>query len=206
MAAVQPLVDWFQSSVWQPISEFATAAWNTITALWGQFVDWFSQVMSPVTDVASECWNAICDFASEAWDTISGVWGAVAGWFDSTVVQPIRSAFNNGTSYISQCFQNAYSEITGLFSKLAGWFDSNVVQPIKEKFSKILSLGSSVTGMTVTASGGGDAPAAAQGGVFGRFASGGVVGGRIPALANGGQSNRGTMALSGKRARKRCCL
>lgn len=198
MAAVQPLVDWFQSSVWQPISEFATAAWNTITALWGQFVEWFAQVMSPVTDAASECWNAICDFASEAWDTISGVWGAVAGWFDSTVVQPIRSAFNNGTSYISQCFQNAYSEITGLFSKLAGWFDSNVVQPIKEKFSKILSLGSSVTGMTVTASGGGDAPAAAQGGVFGRFASGGVVGGRIPALANGSQSNRGTMALIGE--------
>ena len=198
MAAVQPLVDWFQSSVWQPISEFATAAWNTITALWGQFVDWFSQVMSPVTDVASECWNAICDFASEAWDTISGIWSVVAGWFDSTVVQPIRSAFNNGTSYISQCFQNAYSKITGLFSKLAGWFDSNVVQPIKEKFSKILSLGSSVTGMTVTASGGGDAPAAAQGGVFGRFASGGVVGGRIPALANGGQSNRGTMALIGE--------
>lgn len=198
MAAVQPLVDWFQSSVWQPISEFATAAWNTITALWGQFVDWFSQVMSPVTDVASECWNAICDFASEAWDTISGIWSVVAGWFDSTVVQPIRSAFNNGTSYISQCFHNAYSEITGLFSKLAGWFDSNVVQPIKEKFSKILSLGSSVTGMTVTASGGGDAPAAAQGGVFGRFASGGVVGGRIPALANGGQSNRGTMALIGE--------
>lgn len=198
MAAVQPLVDWFQSSVWQPISEFATAAWNTITALWGQFVEWFAQVMSPVTDAASECWNAICDFASEAWDTISGVWGAVAGWFDSTVVQPIRSTFNNGTSYISQCFQNAYSEITGLFSKLAGWFDSNVVQPIKEKFSKILSLGSSVTGMTVTASGGGDAPAAAQGGVFGRFASGGVVGGRIPALANGGQSNRGTMALIGE--------
>lgn len=198
MAAVQPLVDWFQSSVWQPISEFATAAWNTITALWGQFVDWFFQVMSPVTDVASECWNAICDFASEAWDTISGVWGAVAGWFDSTVVQPIRSAFNSGTDYIAQCFQAAYAEITGIFGRLASWFDSNVVQPIKEKFSSILSLGSSVTGMTVTASGGGEAPAAAQGGVFGRFASGGVVGGRIPALANGGQSNRGTMALIGE--------
>ena len=198
MAAVQPLVDWFQSSVWQPISEFATAAWNTITALWGQFVDWFSQVMSPVTDVASECWNAICDFASGAWDTISGIWSVVAGWFDSIVVQPIRSAFNNGTSYIAQCFQAAYAEITGIFGRLAGWFDSNVVQPIKEKFSKILSLGSSVTGMTVTASGSGDAPAAAQGGVFGRFASGGVVGGRIPALANGGQVKNGTHAIIGE--------
>ncbi|MDO5598162.1 MAG: tape measure protein [Acidaminococcus sp.] len=198
MAAVQPLVDWFQSSVWQPISEFATAAWNTITALWGQFVDWFSQVMSPVTDVASECWNAICDFASEAWDTISGIWSVVAGWFDSTVVQPVRSSFDNGTSFISQCFQTAYNTIVGIFGGLARWFESNVVQPIKEKFSKILSLGSSVTGMTVTASGSGDAPAAAQGGVFGRFASGGVVGGRIPALANGGQSNRGTMALIGE--------
>ncbi len=186
------------SEKWNSICEFASEAWNTVSELWNQFVSWFSELMSQVSAFASECWNAICDFASEAWDTISGVWGAVAGWFDSTVVQPIRSAFNNGTSYISQCFQNAYSEITGLFSKLAGWFDSNVVQPIKEKFSKILSLGSSVTGMTVTASGGGDAPAAAQGGVFGRFASGGVVGGRIPALANGGQSNRGTMALIGE--------
>lgn len=186
------------SDKWNSICEFANEAWNTISDLWNQFASWFSEIMGQVSDFASECWNAVCDFASEAWDTISGVWGAVAGWFDSTVVQPIRSAFNNGTSYISQCFQNAYSEITGLFSKLAGWFDSNVVQPIKEKFSKILSLGSSVTGMTVTASGGGDAPAAAQGGVFGRFASGGVVGGRIPALANGGQSNRGTMALIGE--------
>lgn len=186
------------SEKWNSICEFAREAWNTVSELWNQFVSWFSELMSQVSAFASECWNAICDFASEAWDTISGVWGAVAGWFDSIVVQPIRSAFNNGTSYIAQCFQAAYAEITGIFGRLAGWFDSNVVQPIKEKFSKILSLGSSVTGMTVTASGGGDAPAAAQGGVFGRFASGGVVGGRIPALANGGQSNRGTMALIGE--------
>lgn len=185
------------SDKWNSICEFANEAWNTISDLWNQFVGWFSEIMGQVSDFASECWNAICDFASEAWDTISGVWGAVAGWFDSTVVQPIRSAFNNGTSYIAQCFQAAYSEITGIFGRLADWFDSNVVQPIKEKFSSILSLGSSVTGMTVTATGGG-AGGAAQGGVFGRFASGGVVGGRIPALANGGQLKHGTPAIVGE--------
>lgn len=185
------------SEKWNSICEFASEAWNTVSELWNQFVSWFSELMSQVSAFASECWNAICDFASEAWDTISGVWGAVAGWFDSIVVQPIRSAFNNGTSYIAQCFQAAYAEITGIFGRLAGWFDSNVVQPIKEKFSKILSLGSSVTGMTVTATGGG-AGGAAQGGVFGRFASGGVVGGRIPALANGGQLKHGTPAVVGE--------
>lgn len=198
MTAIQPLVDWFESSVWQPICDFAFQAWDTITSLWSQFVDWFSGVISPVIEIFTAAWDTICELASAAWDTISGVWGAVAGWFDSIVVQPIRSAFNNGTSYIAHCFQAAYAEITGIFGRMAGWFDSNVVQPIKEKFSKILSLGSSVTGMTVTASGSGDAPAAAQGGVFGRFASGGVVGGRIPALANGGQLKHGTPAIVGE--------
>ena len=38
----------------------------------------------------------------------------------------------------------------------------------------------------------------AQGGVFGRFATGGVVGGRIPALANGGQLKYGTPAIVGE--------
>lgn len=38
----------------------------------------------------------------------------------------------------------------------------------------------------------------AQGGVFGRFATGGVVGGRIPALANGGQLKHGTPAVVGE--------
>lgn len=188
MAAVQPLVDWFQSSVWQPISEFATAAWNTITALWGQFVDWFSQVMSPVTDVASECWNAICDFASEAWDTISGIWSVVAGWFDSTVVQPVRSSFDNGTSFISQCFQTAYNTIVGIFGGLASWFESNVVAPIKSAFSKITSIGASITGLSVSAEGDGGRPSA----------TGGVFGGRVPALANGGQVKNGTHAIIGE--------
>lgn len=188
MAAVQPLVDWFQSSVWQPISEFATAAWNTITALWGQFVDWFSQVMSPVTDVASECWNAICDFASEAWDTISGIWSVVAGWFDSTVVQPVRSSFENGTSFISQCFQTAYNTIVGIFGGLASWFESNVVAPIKSAFAKITSIGASITGLSVSAEGDGGRPSA----------TGGVFGGRIPALANGGQVKNGTHAIIGE--------
>lgn len=188
MAAVQPLVDWFQSSVWQPISEFATAAWNTITALWGQFVDWFFQVMSPVTDVASECWNAICDFASEAWDTISGIWSVVAGWFDSTVVQPVRSSFDNGTSFISQCFQTAYNTIVGIFGGLASWFESNVVAPIKSAFAKITSIGASITGLSVSAEGDGGRPSA----------TGGVFGGRVPALANGGQVKNGTHAIIGE--------
>ena len=188
MAAVQPLVDWFQSSVWQPISEFATAAWNTITALWGQFVDWFFQVMSPVTDVASECWNAICDFASEAWDTISGIWSVVAGWFNSTVVQPVRSSFDNGTSFISQCFQTAYNTIVGIFGGLASWFESNVVAPIKSAFAKITSIGASITGLSVSAEGDGGRPSA----------TGGVFGGRVPALANGGQVKNGTHAIIGE--------
>lgn len=197
ISAVSPVVDWFQSSVWEPICSAASEAWGAITELWGQFTDWFAEIMSPVSDTASEAWTVVSNAASEAWGVVSDVWGAVSGWFDSTVIEPVKQTFKTGTDYISNSFRLAYDSIVGIFGGLANWFENNVVAPIKSAFSKITSLGSSVTGLQVTTSSGG-AKAAARGGVFGRFAFGGVVGGSIPALANGGQSKNGTMAIIGE--------
>ena len=188
MTAIQPLVDWFESSVWQPICDFASQAWDTITSLWSQFVDWFSGVISPVIEIFTAAWDTICELASAAWDTISGIWSVVSGWFDSTVIQPVRSSFENGTSFIGQCFQNAYNTITGIFGGLANWFEANVVAPIKSAFAKITSVGASITGLSVSAEGDGGRPSA----------TGGVFGGRIPALANGGQVKNGTHAIIGE--------
>lgn len=188
MTAIQPLVDWFESSVWQPICDFASQAWDTITSLWSQFVDWFSGVIGPVIEIFTAAWDTICELASAAWDTISGIWSIVAGWFDSTVIQPVRSSFDNGTSFIGQCFQNAYNTITGIFGGLASWFEANVVAPIKSAFAKITSVGASITGLSVSAEGDGGRPSA----------TGGVFGGRIPALANGGQVKNGTHAIIGE--------
>lgn len=188
MTAIQPLVDWFESSVWKPICDFASQAWDTITSLWSQFVDWFSGVISPVIDIFTAAWDTICELASAAWDTISGIWSIVASWFDSTVIQPVRSSFDNGTSFIGQCFQNAYNTIVGIFGGLASWFESNVVAPIKSAFAKITSIGASITGLSVSAEGDGGRPSA----------TGGVFGGRVPALANGGQVKNGTHAIIGE--------
>ncbi len=188
MTAIQPLVDWFESSVWQPICEFASEAWDTITSLWSQFVDWFSGVISPVIEIFTAAWDTICELASASWDTISGIWSVVSNWFDSTVIQPVRSSFDNGTSFIGQCFQNAYNTITGIFGGLASWFESNVVAPIKSAFAKITSIGASITGLSVSAEGDGGRPSA----------TGGVFGGRVPALANGGQVKNGTHAIIGE--------
>lgn len=188
MTAIQPLVDWFESSVWKPICDFASQAWDTITSLWSQFVDWFSGVISPVIEIFTAAWDTICELASAAWDTISGIWSIVASWFDSTVIQPVRSSFDNGTSFIGQCFQNAYNTIVGIFGGLASWFESNVVAPIKSAFAKITSIGASITGLSVSAEGDGGRPSA----------TGGVFGGRVPALANGGQVKNGTHAIIGE--------
>jgi len=103
-------------------------------------------------------------------------------------VQPVRSSFDNGTSFISQCFQTAYNTIVGIFGGLASWFESNVVAPIKSAFAKITSIGASITGLSVSAEGDGGRPSA----------TGGVFGGRVPALANGGQVKNGTHAIIGE--------
>ena len=195
---------------WNTICETANEAWENITSVWNEFANWFSEVMNQVAtvaaevwdsicqnaseiwasicDVVNEAWNSICQMASAAWDTISGIWSVVSSWFDSTVIQPVRSSFDNGTNFIGQCFQNAYNTITSIFGGLASWFEDNVVAPIRSAFSKITSIGASITGMNVSVDGGKARPSA----------TGGVFGGRIPALANGGQLKHGTPAIVGE--------
>lgn len=184
---VSPLADWFNTNVWQPISQFASAAWDAIVEVWNSVSDWFSvTVWTPLSEFASSVWDAICQFASAAWEGIVAAWNAAGDWFDSTVWQPIKAAVEECKTAISDAFQGAYDTVTGIFGKLANWFDTNVVQPIKQKFSSLTSI----TGMTVTT--------ASSGGGTGPMAKGGVVGGRIPMLANGGVPQRGTNAIIGE--------
>lgn len=68
-----PLADWFSSTVWQPISNFAQSTTDTITSafngacsavkeVWSGIVDWFNE----------NVWGPLKQFGQEALSTISG--------------------------------------------------------------------------------------------------------------------------------------
>lgn len=185
---------------WQQVTEVAAEAWAMVSAAWDAAVAFFAALWASILSAAQSAWDTVTSVASSAWSAVQGAWEAASAWFQSTVWGPLCSAVSSVESAITGAFQAAYSAVTGLFSGLASWFESNVIAPIKEKFNALANIGSSITGMR-TSSGAASVTAEAKGGINGgpmRLATGGLVGGRIPALANGGQIKNGTPAIVGE--------
>ena len=185
---------------WQQVTEVAAAAWAAVSQAWDAAVAFFAALWASILSAAQSAWDTVVSVASSTWAAVQGAWEAASAWFQSTVWGPLCSAVSSVESAITGAFQAAYSAVTGLFSGLASWFESNVIAPIKEKFNTLANIGSSITGMR-TSSGAASVTAEAKGGINGgpmRLATGGLVGGRIPALANGGQLKHGTPAVVGE--------
>lgn len=185
---------------WQQVTEVAAEAWAMVSAAWDAAVAFFAAIWESILSAAQSAWDTVTSVAVSAWAAVQGAWEAASAWFQSTVWGPLCSAVSSVESAITGAFQAAYSAVTGLFSGLASWFESNVIAPIKEKFNALANIGSSITGMR-TSSGAASVTAEAKGGINGgpmRLATGGLVGGRIPALANGGQLKHGTPAVVGE--------
>ena len=185
---------------WQQVTEVAAAAWAAVSQAWDAAVAFFAVLWASILSAAQSAWDTVVSVASSTWAAVQGAWEAASAWFQSTVWGPLCSAVSSVESAITGAFQAAYSAVTGLFSGLASWFESNVIAPIKEKFNALANIGSSITGMR-TSSGAASVTAEAKGGINGgpmRLATGGLVGGRIPALANGGQLKHGTPAVVGE--------
>lgn len=185
---------------WQQVTEVAAEAWAMVSAAWDAAVAFFAALWDSILSAAQSAWDTVTSVASSAWAAVQGAWEAASAWFQSSVWTPLCSAVSSVESAITGAFRAAYSAVTGLFSGLANWFESNVIAPIKEKFNALANIGSSITGLR-TSSGSASVTAEAKGGINGgpmRLAAGGLVGGRIPALANGGQLKHGTPAVVGE--------
>lgn len=117
------------------------------------------------------------------WDEIKAVVMSVAQTVSAKCAE-IKAA-------IEEKIGNAIAWVKGEWDGLVQAFS----HPIDFVVNKIERVNREVaeTGSASTAN-----PGYAAGGVFGHFAKGGVVGGRIPALANGGQAKHGTYAIIGE--------
>lgn len=185
---------------WQQVTEVAAEAWAMVSAAWDAAVAFFAAIWESILSAVQSAWDTVTSVAVSAWAAVQGAWGAASAWFQSSVWSPLCAGVGSVESAITGAFQAAYSAVTGLFSGLASWFESNVIAPIREKFNALANIGSSITGLR-TNSGAASVTAEAKGGINGgpmRLAAGGLVGGRIPALANGGQLKHGTPAVVGE--------
>lgn len=104
----QPLADWFDSNVVQPIQKFFTDLWDSVSGA-----------------------------AKDAWEAIKDVYRSVITWFDRNVIQPVKNYFKGLWDSVSDWASTAWSDIEHTFETIAGWIDRNVIQPVKKFFKNL---------------------------------------------------------------------
>lgn len=128
--------DWTSANVFQPIGQFASDAWNTMSG------------------VASNAWNTVTTAASNAWGMITAAWAPLSSWFDSNIWGPVKGAASAAGGAVASAFNSAIGTIEGAWQGLSSWFDSNVWGPLKNKINSagawidgIEARGEQITGL-----------------------------------------------------------
>lgn len=147
LAAVKPVIDWFQTYVQpliQAIIDFIVKLfnflWSAIVWYWTTIFNTIVGVVQAVSDFIASVWGAIINFVrpifDAVWKFISGVWtniyNTVAGIVQN-VVSFVQRVWNTIVSIVSTIFTNVYNAIKnplddalefimGIKDKIVGFF------------------------------------------------------------------------------------
>lgn len=101
--------------IWEAITGFFTAAWETIKGVWNACVSFFQGIWDGITNIFSGVKDALSGWFSDAWEAVKGVF---ASWGDF--------------------FSGLWNDLTGIFSGVWDWFTgigSDIVNGIKNGIS-----------------------------------------------------------------------
>lgn len=126
---------------------------NKVIEIWGNIKDAISQAVQAVSEFLSAAWdsikttaiaawNVISQYAEVAWGVIQSIWSAVAPYFQA-VWDTIAGIFAVVQSVLQGDFQGAWDAIMGIVNTWAEYF-SGVWDDIKSVFSDALDLGSKI--------------------------------------------------------------
>lgn len=126
---------------WDKVKEAGLACWEAIKNAWNTASEWFNtKVIEPIKNFFSSMWESITGFFSEAWTNIQNVWTTVSEWFNTNVIEPVKNFFSEMGTSISGFFQTAWDVIVSVWTTVAEWFNTNVVEPIKAFFQPLLDF------------------------------------------------------------------
>lgn len=126
------------AQAWEDLNTLVEEAWAGIA-------DWFNDtVWSPLTQYFDTAWQNIQQLWVGVKEAISGAWSVIAGWFDTTVWQPISGFFNTMWASISAFWNDPLGTISAAWSQVAGWVSANITGPIVGFFGEVLGAVQSV--------------------------------------------------------------
>ena len=116
------------------LSEWFSAAWDKIKAVWGVVAAWFKQLFEKIKN--SFAFKVIVNYFKMAWENIKAVWDVVAAYF-KTIFENIKLVFSAVKSVLSGDFSGAWEAIKKIFANVAKFFLDNVLGAIKKIFGNI---------------------------------------------------------------------
>lgn len=129
----------FIASVFEVIWQLAAGCVEIIKALWGVVADWFDEnVIQPLSEFFTGLWKTVSGAASTAWKAIEGVWKTVSRWFNDNIISPISSFFTGMWNGVKKGASSAWEGIKGVFMPVVNWFRekfSAAWQAVKSVFS-----------------------------------------------------------------------
>lgn len=162
--AFSPIVEWFNTSIIQPLITFFGNLWTTITttastcwqglvSAWQGASQWFNtSVVEPIKQFFTNLWENLKQTATTCWQGVQSAWQSASTWFSTTIIEPIKQKFNEWSNNIKQLAATAWNGVKTAWQTANSWFTSTIITPIKTGFSNawnnIKSLASScVTGI-----------------------------------------------------------
>ena len=131
---IQPICNFF-SGLWSTVSGFFVNLWNDIVGVWKPVAKWFdTTVIKPISDSFSKVTSWIGTFFEGCWIIVQAAWIIASTWFDENVVEPIRTFFSGLCEDVSEFFSNLWKDIASIWKQASNWFDVNVIQPVTELF------------------------------------------------------------------------
>lgn len=96
-------------------------AWNGITLIWNNVVDYFKMIWENIKAIFSIVDNVLAGDFEGAWEGIKQIWSNVKDFF-SKVVDNIKNAFSNVFDILSSPFKRAKDAIGNIVDNIKGFF------------------------------------------------------------------------------------
>ncbi len=113
------------SDIFYNIGVIASGCWLIIQAVWEIVSTWFdTNVIQPVKNFFTQLWSTISTAAINAWNGIKSVYAAVASWILTTIIQPVSTFFSNLWNGFINGARVAWEGVKAVFSTVASFFQT----------------------------------------------------------------------------------
>lgn len=128
------------SDIFYNIGVIASGCWEIIKAVWGVVSAWFNEnIIQPVSQFFTQLWTTISETAVAAWEGIKSVFSTISGWINENIIQPVGNFFTDLWNGFTEKAAQAWEAVKTVFGNVAEFF-GNIFRDAWQKIVNVFSV------------------------------------------------------------------